>query len=76
MLISIGGEADANLSTCDLTSSSTETTTSITGSLQTPTRLLSCFRRGFILLLAQVLNRLPLTMGSLIPQFSGQLSFW
>ena len=46
-LISIGGEADANLSTCDLTSSSTETTTSITDSLQTPTRLRALFSSRF-----------------------------
>jgi hypothetical protein len=41
-----------------------------------PTRLLSCFRRGSILLLAHVLNRLALPMDRLIAQLSGQLSFF
>ncbi len=68
-LVSVGGEEDARLSSND--SSDLSSSSSVA-----PTRLLSCFRRGFVLLLAHVLNRLPLPMGSLIPQFSGQLSYF
>lgn len=58
-LVSVGGEEDARLSSND--SSDLSSSSSVA-----PTRLLSCFRRGFVLLLAHVLNRLPLPMGSLI----------
>jgi hypothetical protein len=34
------------------------------------TRLLSCFRRGFLVLLASVIKRMPLPQGSFIPDFS------
>ncbi len=84
-LISLGSEADAHLSDTNLAfSSSTATETKIANSPitsppanspVTPTRLLSCFRRGFLLLLAHVLNRLSLPMGSLIPQFSASPFF-
>lgn len=35
-----------------------------------PTRLLSCFRRGFLVLLASVVKQIPLPQGCFIPDFS------
>jgi hypothetical protein len=37
--------------------------------LSAPTRLLSCFRRGGLILLASLILGLPLPLGSLIPDF-------
>ncbi len=34
------------------------------------TRLLSCFRRGFLIILASVIKGIPLPQGSFIPDFS------
>ena len=35
-----------------------------------PTRLLSCFRRGFLIILASVTKGMPLPIGRFIPDFS------
>ncbi len=35
-----------------------------------PTRLLSCFRRGFLVILASVIKGMPLPRGRFIPDFS------
>ena len=72
-LVSIGGEADAYICTSNLedTSSQELSTASVA-----PTRILSCFRRGFVILVAHILNRIPLSLGNLIPDFSGQPSLF
>ena len=35
-----------------------------------PTRLLSCFRRGFLIILASAIKGMPLPRGRFIPDFS------
>ncbi len=43
---------------------------STTSDLNQPTRYFSCFRRGFLVLLASVIKQLPLPKGRFVPQFS------
>ncbi len=81
-LVSIGGQAEANLPPSSLPSlsemtSDTKTVENLTphsvASLSDPTsstRLLSCFRRGFLTILASVIKGIPLPTGSFIPDFS------
>lgn len=81
-LVSVGGKAEANLPPSSLPSLSEMT--SDTEMVENPkhssikslsvttnsTRLLSCFRRGFLVILASVIKGMPLPKGSFIPDFS------
>ncbi len=81
-LVSVGGQAEANLPPSSLPSLSEITSDS--EMLENPqsnsveslflktnsTRLLSCFRRGFLIILASVIKGMPLPQGSFIPDFS------
>ncbi|MEO1257076.1 MAG: hypothetical protein AAFY41_19665 [Bacteroidota bacterium] len=81
-LVSVGGQAEANLPPSSLPSLSE--ITSNTETVENPqhnsaesvlvqsnsTRLLSCFRRGFLIILASVIKGIPLPQGSFIPDFS------
>lgn len=86
-LVSIGGQAEANLPASSLPSlneitSDADTEENFTlnsgeSSLDDtrlehphPTRLLSCFRRGFLIILASVIKGMPLPRGRFIPDFS------
>ena len=72
-LVSVGGEADANLPPSSLEAlPEAHVARQRASSPSSPTRLLSCFRRGCLVILATVLNRLPLPLGSFFPEsFSG-----
>jgi hypothetical protein len=80
-LVSVGGKAETDLPVSSLPSLSeldTErdreysTKNSIEPSLKisSPIRVLSCFRRGFLTILASVIRGMPLPIGSFIPDFS------
>lgn len=81
-LVSIGGKAEANLSASSLPPLSqinseleldgnSTTYPSVSSRLNNPPiRLLSCFRRGFLVILASVIKQMPLPTGSFIPDFS------
>lgn len=91
-LVSIGGQAEANLPVSSLPSlneitSDADTEENLTANFGAsslddnrlelphpenaiPTRLLSCFRRGFLIILASVLKGMPLPRGRFIPDFS------
>lgn len=79
-LVSVGGAADPHLSASsfppesDLPSSNSvdalATPLGTATTLQKTTRSLSCFRRGFLCLLASLLNHLPLPLGHFVPEFS------
>lgn len=80
-LVSVGGQAEVNLSASSLpplskiqfdvlSDDKSEDNHSETSLITNPTRLLSCFRRGFLTLLASVIKGIPLPMGSFIPDFS------
>ena len=81
-LVSVGGQAEAKLSASSLPpineiQSDVETDESLTPDLTTsrgfnrsPTRLLSCFRRGFLVILASVIKQMPLPKGGFVPDFS------
>jgi hypothetical protein len=82
-LVSVGGKAEANLPpsslpplsemTSDIDQGLSNSPSSSVSSLSiqnNSTRLLSCFRRGFLVLLASVIKRMPLPQGSFIPDFS------
>ncbi|OLT58055.1 hypothetical protein [Moorena bouillonii] len=82
-LVSIGGEAEANLPASSLpplddemsSSAQTKENPSIPEKqillLKTnPTRFLSCFRRGFLRILASAIKGMPLPTGRFIPDFS------
>jgi len=70
-VVSVGGESDADLCSNDseqLPTTPLEIQNSNTG---TPNpRVLSCFRRGLLLILAALLNHLPLPIGQFFPDFS------
>ncbi len=80
-LVSVGGQAEANLPPSSLPSlseilSDTEIEENLQHScvkllsvLSKSTRLLSCFRRGFLVILASVIKGRPLPQGSFIPEF-------
>lgn len=82
VLVSAGEQAEANLPPSSLPSLSQITSDTEMGEnpkhncveslfLKTnSTRLLSCFRRGFLIILASVIERIPLPQGSFIPDFS------
>lgn len=86
-LVSIGGQAEANLPasslpplneiTLDVDTDENLNPNSGESSLDdtrlehpNPTRLLSCFRRGFLIILASVIKGMPLPKGRFIPDFS------
>ena len=81
-LVSVGGQINTDLSASSLSLENEtvepESIESMVGSnlestasdLNQPTRYLSCFRRGFLVLLASVIKQLPLPKGRFVPQFS------
>lgn len=86
-LVSIGGQAEANLPASSLPplseiTSDAETEENLTlnsgefpsdeskSAQNNSTRFLSCFRRGFLKILASVIKGMPLPRGSFIPDFS------
>ena len=81
-LVSIGGQAEAHLSASSLpplTAMTSDVETddhasakpSESSPLKNPTtRLLSCFRRGFLVILASVIKQMPLPTGCFIPDFA------
>ena len=81
-LVSVGGQINTDLSASSLSLENEtvepESIESMVGSnlestasdLNKPTRYLSCFRRGFLVLLASVIKQLPLPTGRFVPQFS------
>lgn len=84
-LVSVGGEADARLevsslkplaqpqSNAGVQSPSESEPNSIPQSIMTsPPRLLSCFRRGFLMILAAAFKGEPLPIGSFVPDFSAE----
>ncbi len=80
-LVSVGGKADAQIMPSSLawdapehlSNESVEPQKPLIPFGQTytpdPTRLLSCLRRGFLILLAAVIKGLPLPTGGLYPEF-------
>lgn len=80
--MSIGGLHEAKLSASSLPplteiTSELETDNNLTPQPNTsshfnpaPTRLLSCFRRGFLVILASLIKQMPLPQGCFIPDFS------
>jgi hypothetical protein len=66
-VVSVGGEADAHLpaSSFDELPSHHVARQRSTGC--EPPRLLSCFRRGFLVILSALLNHLPLPMAGFVP---------
>ena len=81
-LVSVGGKSEINLSPsslpplADITSDiqvdnnvSTPNPTKSSLPISPPTRLLSCFRRGFLIILASVIKGMPLPQGHFIPDF-------
>ena len=77
-LVSVGGQADANLPPSSLEElPETHPARQQASSPPSPgPRLLSCFRRGFLVILAALLNGLPLPLGSFFPEsFSGVPNF-
>lgn len=81
-LVSVGGETDGDLSASSLCdnhgqnfseldlSPSTATVQQTSCVLNQPTRYLSCFRRGFLRILASAIKGMPLPTGRFIPDFS------
>ena len=73
-VVSVGGSSDAHLSPINsetpeqLPRQPLNCQNSNTDS--SAARVLSCFRRGLLLILAAVLNRLPLPLGQFFPDFS------
>jgi len=77
-LVSVGGQADANLppSSWEELPETHVARKRACSSPSSPPRLLSCFRRGFLVILAALLNRLSLPLGSFFPEsFSGIPNF-
>lgn len=81
-LVSVGGQGEADLSASGLPplseissdvdqeeSSKSNSWPSSSGN-NYPTRLLSCFRRGFLMILASMIKGMPLPIGSFVPDFS------
>lgn len=80
-LVSVGGQAEANASAnglplmddiacVDLQDPNLSVNRSHTSNqISAPTRLLSCFRRGCLTLLASLVQGLPLPLGSFMPDF-------
>ncbi len=67
-LVSVGGEADANLPVSSLEElPDTHVARRFPPTQESPPRLVSCFRRGFLVILAALLNRLPLPLGNFFP---------
>lgn len=66
-VVSVGGEADATLPASSFDDlPSTHIARRRSTNSKSP-RLLSCFRRGFLVILSALLNHLPLPMGSFVP---------
>ncbi|NEO95969.1 MAG: hypothetical protein F6K56_39800 [Moorea sp. SIO3G5] len=75
-VVSVGGESDADLSFNDsqqLPATPVESQNSDTGTPKP--RVLSCFRRGLLLIQAALLNHLPLPIGQFFPDFSPSIPF-
>lgn len=77
-LVSVGGEAESQVSASSLSLSSSGEKTPVTSSgeqtsyqrlASSAPRWLSCFRRGFLVLLARAIQGLPLPVGSLSSPF-------
>lgn len=81
-LVSVGGQAEADgsasglpevgeIASVDLPQlNSKANRVNSSNQISAPTRLLSCFRRGFLTLLASLVQGLPLPLGRFIPDFS------
>jgi hypothetical protein len=81
-LVSVGGLAEADLSASSLPSlseistncepelNSSENHFDPSLEINSPGRVLSCFRRGFLTILASLIKGMPLPIGSFIPNFS------
>lgn len=81
-LVSVGGQSKTNLSVSSLSVThqtalpepielNFPSTKKPTGfPLNQPTRYLSCFRRGFLTILANIIRQMPLPTGCFIPPFS------
>ena len=67
-VVSVGGQADAALSASSLHELPDTHVARQRFSGCKPPRLLSCFRRGFIVILSALLNHLPLPLGGFIPE--------
>lgn len=67
-VLSVGGEADANLPACSLNSLPPTHIARRTKSRTSQPRLLSCFTRGFTLILAALTAHRPLPFGVFIPE--------
>jgi hypothetical protein len=84
-LVSVGGEADARLEASSLkplaqpqptpegqSHSESEPNSIPQGTMTSLPRLLSCFRRGFLIILAAAFKGEPLPIGSFVPDFSAK----
>ena len=81
-LVSVGGQADAQLSSSSLplaseSDSPESAQANATANCEDAAFLvrdsscyLSCFRRGFLSLLASIINHIPLPLGHFVPEFS------
>jgi hypothetical protein len=72
--VSVGGQADAQLPASSLPDMSTQESSQLPlsslSAIPRPARILSCFRRGYLVILASVIKGLPLPCGRFIPDFS------
>jgi len=71
-LVSVGGQADSNLPSSSLpnlsVNDSQNSVSPPTGPFSPTVRSLSCFRRGFITILANLLNNLNIPFGRFCPE--------
>lgn len=66
-VVSVGGQADGTLSASSFEQLPDTHVARRHSPNSEPPRLLSCFRRGFLVILSALLNHLPLPMGSFFP---------
>jgi hypothetical protein len=66
-VVSVGGEADANVPASSLTDLPDTHVARQHCSFRSPARWLSCFRRGVLVILSTLLNRQPLPLGRFFP---------
>lgn len=67
-VVSVGGEADANLPPSSLLDLPSTHIARLTQSLNSRPRLLSCFQRGILIILAALINHRSLPIGVFIPE--------